>query len=157
MCYKIYGLKLKNSKDIKYIGYTSKNIEERLHTHITRTIYYKHKNANWLRKNKKDIEVFLIEDNILDHKMVCDKEKYYIDLYKKMGYDLNNLTEGGDGVVGMVISDETRKKLSIASKGRKMSESAKQKMSESKKGIEKSLKEKMRLNKQNIQMKPKRK
>jgi group I intron endonuclease len=147
MNYKIYGLRLKNTEDIKYIGYTSKCIEERLYRHKTDTIKGKYKNANWLKKYKDEVEIFLIEENILSHEQVCAKEKYYIKLYRDLGFDLNNSTDGGDGVIGLIVSEETRKKLSKASKGRKMSEVVKKKISESLKGkiVSEETKEKLKL------------
>ena len=50
------------------------------------------------------------------------------------GYLLNR-TAGGEGTNGYILSEETRRKLSEAQKGKKMSEESKRKMSEAHKGI----------------------
>jgi hypothetical protein len=54
---------------------------------------------------------------------------------------LTNLTDGGEGTLGTVITEETRKKLSISHKGnksrtgQKLSEETKLKMSLARKGV----------------------
>lgn len=103
---------------------------------------------------KTDYEVDILFDNI-SWEDACKKEIEFISLYgrksNKSGI-LANLTIGGEGKVGCIISDKTRKKLSLAGKGRKMSfetiekiklknigkkrsEETKKKLSESHKGI----------------------
>jgi len=47
---------------------------------------------------------------------------------------LRNRTNGGEGASGIVISEETRRKLSEINKGKILTEETKRKMSESKKG-----------------------
>ena len=48
--------------------------------------------------------------------------------------NLVNMTDGGEGVLGLICSEETRQKMSEALKGRTFSEEAKQKISEALKG-----------------------
>lgn len=124
--YKIYGLKLKDDNMIKYIGYTSRELEVRLKEHLSVTIYLKHKNGQWLKKYKNEIEIVLLESNIQSHEDVCKKEIFYIKEYNELGYNLNNATFGGDGCVP---TEETREKISKALKGRKVSEETKLKQS----------------------------
>ena len=47
------------------------------------------------------------------------KEIALIKLYRDLGIELVNVTDGGDGVSGWVPSEETRKRISQANKGRK--------------------------------------
>ena len=64
-------------------------------------------------------------------------EIYMIFLYgrKDLGTGiLHNRTNGGDGVSGAIISDETRRKLSEAHKGKTHSEDCKKKISDAQKG-----------------------
>ena len=124
MDYKIYALKLKDSEEIKYIGYTKQSLEKRLQQHISTSKKYTHKNACWLKKYKDDVEIILIEDNILTHKDICDKEIHYIKLFKSFGCKLNNGTSGGDGCInggmtGRKHSEETKNKISESHKGKK--------------------------------------
>lgn len=69
--------------------------------------------------NKTSIKVDVILDN-LSHKEANSWEAYLIGLYGRMnnnsGY-LCNMTDGGDGVRGWVMSQEIRKKMSEAKKG----------------------------------------
>ena len=60
-------------------------------------------------------------------------EKFYIKKYKakEVGY---NLTDGGDGHLGFIMTEETKQKLSEAKKGKTFSKEHKQKLSEAKKG-----------------------
>lgn len=46
-------------------------------------------------------------------------EKFYIAAYRKMG-NVYNLTDGGEGSSGRIITEETRKKMSEAQKGKKV-------------------------------------
>lgn len=70
-------------------------------------------------------------------------EKQTIKLYKMLGWNLKNLTDGGDGVslrgkkhrmFGKKHSEETKQKISQSHKGMLASEKTKQKMSESRIG-----------------------
>lgn len=81
---------------------------------------------------------------------VNERECYYISMYGRIDNKtgiLSNLTNGGDGSVGVKVSEETRKKLSIAfsgkkhpNYGKKLSEETCLKKSESMKLSDKNLK-----------------
>ena len=61
-------------------------------------------------------------------------EKYYVDLYQCFNSEFGlNLRDGGGNHIKM--SEESRKKMSIAQKGKHLSEETKHKISESHKGI----------------------
>jgi len=64
-------------------------------------------------------------------------ERKWIAHYRSMvGTKLTNLTEGGGGVVGhhWTLSEETKRRMSVASKGRKQTPEAIQRMAASKRG-----------------------
>jgi group I intron endonuclease len=74
-----------------------------------------------------------------------EREIFYIAKFREDGHSLLNLTAGGEGVLGYVHSEETRRKKSESMKktiagrpahnrGSKHSEETKKKMSESQKG-----------------------
>lgn len=62
-------------------------------------------------------------------------ERYYITFYKDLGYELYNLTDGGDvGTFGYHHCEESKLKISRGNLGKHHSEETKRKMSESQKG-----------------------
>jgi hypothetical protein len=81
-------------------------------------------NRNGLWKiiaNKSDIEIEILLDG-LTYEEAKEKEKEFIALYGRKNNNtgiLTNLTDGGEGSLGIVISEETRQKLSIARLGNK--------------------------------------
>lgn len=82
---------------------------------------------------KKDILVFgIVKKDFIDL-----LEREYIKFYRSIGRAEYNIADGGEGWSGGHHSEETKKKLSEAQKGRHrfFSEEAKRKMSEAKKGI----------------------
>ena len=104
---------------------------------------------------KKNFTKEILERNITDFDILCEREKHYIALYdsKNNGY---NMTDGGLGSLGYTqteehranmskslskprkpLSEETKKKLSEAAKkrkGRPVSEETRRKLSEALKG-----------------------
>lgn len=80
-----------------------------------------------------DKMVYEVVDTCDSHEEANILERRYISYYDtlKQGY---NLTEGGDGVCGYKHSEEFKRKLSEANRGKKHSEESKKKMSEAKKG-----------------------
>ena len=64
-----------------------------------------------------------------------EKEKFYIKKFNSMDRSVGyNLTEGGDGTFGRLHSEETKEKIRQKALGRKASEEAKKRMSETRKG-----------------------
>lgn len=110
--YKIYALKEKNNNEIKYVGLTTRKLTTRFKRHLRdKHISYK---TNWINKIGRDnIEIILLEDDITDFNILCEKEIYYIAKYKKLGHKLTNMTEGGDGALGLKFTDEQRMKISL--------------------------------------------
>jgi hypothetical protein len=89
-----------------------------------------------------DRERILILKEGLTHEEACKHERYLIFVFgrKEDGGILHNKTEGGEGSVGRVASEETKKKISQALKGHKLcvgrvlSEETKKKIAESRRG-----------------------
>lgn len=108
--YKIYALRLVNSDEIKYIGYTGTSLKKRLSRHLYECFRYNHKNANWIKKHKDNegIDIILLEDNINEIEIAWLREVEYIRNYRELGYDLNNTTDGGEGVSGILISEKLK-------------------------------------------------
>lgn len=122
-----------------YIGKTFKTLVQRKNQHYSRAFREnRSKFDNAIRKYGDSLKWIILRDNIPENSL----SKLEIEEIKKhdsfhSGY---NGTEGGDGGKGHFVSEETRKKLSKASKGNKNmlgkyhSEKTKKIMSKIKKG-----------------------
>jgi hypothetical protein len=95
------------------------------------------RNRYWINiVNKCNYRVEIISDDITWDE-ACDGETYWIKHYGRL--DLNegtlvNLTDGGQGGFGLILSEESRRKVGLASKGRKHTEESRKKISEANKG-----------------------
>lgn len=132
--YKIYNLSFND--EIKYIGFTYKDLSKRLQEHIYDAKYRKkrtHK-RNWILKlieenNLPTINLIEYASNIEQAK---EKEIEWISKYKLMGVCLTNLTNGGDGISGYKHSLESIEKTRVGNLGKKVihTEETKNKISE---------------------------
>lgn len=99
---------------VRYVGGT-KNLAQRIKEHLQdKAKTYK---CQWIRSVKRQgflPEMYPIE--VVTEDTWKEREMYWIKYYRSLGHKLTNLTDGGDGV-GRIVSDETRKKLSIALSG----------------------------------------
>lgn len=115
---KIYTLS--DSKGIRYVGQT-KNMKNRFNKHIfeAKKDGGKNKRCSWIKsvlnKGLKP-KMELIDEVPFDEWAFW--EKYWISQIKSWGFNLVNMTEGGEGSYGLVVTDKTKKKMSEAKKGR---------------------------------------
>lgn len=132
-----------NTKNEKwYIGQTI-NPEQRFKDHIKLSINMdRTKFHNALRKYGLDNFIYCVLENNVLRENLNMKEQEWIEYYDSF-YDGYNMTAGGGGVNQITITEETRKKMSIAKKGNVpwnkgkqgiYSEESRKKMSESRKG-----------------------
>jgi len=95
------------------------------------------RNPHWKNiVNKVGYTVNIIHKDI-DHKEAKKIEILLIEKYGRKNLGLGNLvnmTDGGEGVLGLIFSDEARQKISEANKGKTFSEETRQKLSEANKG-----------------------
>lgn len=109
----IYVLKCPISKDIRYVGKTI-SPKRRYNCHLSpKKATIKTPIGRWVKKLQKSGLRPIME--ILE---TCEsnwesREKYWILFYRGLGKKLCNLTEGGEGVCGILRSKETRLKISI--------------------------------------------
>jgi hypothetical protein len=104
--------------------------ENRAYIKRKRNNYWKH----IVKSSPYEVQI-LFDDLTWDE--ACDKEIEFIKLYgrKDLGTGtLVNMTDGGDGRTNIVVSEETKQKISKSSLGRKFSDEHRQKISESNKG-----------------------
>jgi group I intron endonuclease len=97
-----------------YIGQTIKSLSNRVSEHIKSNSYI----GNALRKYGIQSFVTSVIDEADTKEILKEKEKYWIktlDCKAPNGY---NLTDGGDGAIGVFQSEETRRKRSETLKGR---------------------------------------
>src|SRR5262245_24661958 len=96
----IYALIDPTSLDIRYIGYTSCNPPElRLQAHIKDALsggnYHNHR---WIRKLHQDglVPEFGIVEEVNEFNW-SDREQFWIKTLRELGYNLTNMSDGGDG------------------------------------------------------------
>lgn len=126
MKYYIYTLSCPLSNRVRYIGMT-KNLKERYANHLcvdSKSSSYKN---SWIKslksKNLKPIMEELDSSDSLEE--IFQLEKYWIAQLKTWGFNLTNLTEGGEGTFGNIKTIETRLKLSKSLKEKYSKESHK--------------------------------
>ena len=109
----IYGLSSSENGKTRYIGQTIFSIERRKDEHVYESFHvlpekrrYIH---NWIKKvinSRFEILTEIIETNVEDWKT---REIYWIKQYRDWGFDLVNLTDGGEGCPGYKWTEEQRK------------------------------------------------
>lgn len=119
--YFVYSLSDPITEYIKYIG-ISKNPKERYRKHLT--CKGKSLKSNWIKSllSKEQKPIMTLIDSCNTREEVNIKEKYWIIKYRDWGFDLKNMTDGGDGgntFEGKQHTELTKKKISLANKGRK--------------------------------------
>jgi predicted GIY-YIG superfamily endonuclease len=112
----IYCLTFPNNK--KYIGKTTSQLKERIRCHIKDAFQDKEGKFAKSRAIRKymtfNVDVLFESD---DENLLNEKEIFYIDLHNSYGKDGYNMTAGGDGNK-YIMSDETKKRISEALKGK---------------------------------------
>ena len=91
-----------------YVGIGSDNAFKRAYDTGNRNRHWR----NIVKNTAYDVEIILEE---ITWEEACKKEKEFISLYGRTDLGLGslcNLTEGGEGVIGMKHTDETKKKIS---------------------------------------------
>ncbi|MFA5040009.1 MAG: NUMOD3 domain-containing DNA-binding protein [Bdellovibrionales bacterium] len=91
-----------------------------------------HRNLHWQRIVNKDggFNVRFVAMH-LDEELAFLLEKERISQLKTIGFKLCNMTDGGDGISGLVFSENHRKKIGKAHSGKVLSEETKLKISKS--------------------------
>jgi hypothetical protein len=138
----IYGLRhVKDPYVYRYVGLTTVGIVKRFGSHTTSKDSTA--KSKWLQKNIGMVVCETIEvcpEGDIDY--LRSRERFWIAYYReKYGrFDSNqpnkclNLTDGGDGTLGWVASETTRKLMSDVGKGRKFTVEHRNRISQSLKG-----------------------
>jgi group I intron endonuclease len=121
-----------------YIGQTI-NPKKRWTDHISDSQNHTKARSYYFQRSiaKHGVENFTHEiiDQCNSQKEADDKEIYWIAFYDSTDREKGmNLTKGGGGTVGKIVSNETREKLSKYHTGKKLSEETRKKLGERRKG-----------------------
>jgi hypothetical protein len=135
----IYAIRLTydHTLEYRYVGQTSRGVL-RLQQHISdaRNLgsgkYDTHK-SYWIRKHNFCITFDILEE-LSDSTDLNFAEMKWIHILRTKGYDLINQTDGGDGVRGYVVSEDTREKMRQAKLGKPRTDETKAKISAFNKG-----------------------
>jgi group I intron endonuclease len=136
----IYGLQNLVTKRI-YVG-SSNNIKARWRQHKSYLKSNKHLNKylqnSWNKHGEKSFKFFIIEE--CSGELLYEREQFWFDYYKEGGlvYNYREIVESNRGI-SYPMSEETKKKLSEANKGRKypnrkITEETRKKLSEARRG-----------------------
>ena len=108
----IYTLEDPITNEIRYIGKTTDNLKKRLTGHIYTSKKVKNHRCNWIKsiidKGKLPIITFL-DSCSWDNSQ--NLEIYWIAQFRAWGFNLVNATDGGEGNLGLKMSDKVRQKL----------------------------------------------
>lgn len=101
---------LADSEEVRYIGWTV-DPRRRLRRHLDTAKTGKLHRECWIRSVVQaggQIQMYVLEEGEGDW---AEAERRWIAHYREMGARLTNLTDGGEGVPGLVFSEEVRKKF----------------------------------------------
>ena len=133
----IYSLKDPRDYQIKYIGKTV-DIDKRYKQHIENYTNQKSLKSSWVLSILRSGLLPIIEIvEICDESKWQEREQYWIRYYKELGFDLKNMTNGGDGNTGLKMSDASKEKIRFANLGKKSSKEKIAKISNWAKGNDK--------------------
>ena len=118
-----------------YIGQTINNLNIRIACHLTKESLF----SKALRKYGIQSFEFSVIDSTLLKEIANEKEKYWIKHLNCKHPNGYNLTIGGQGTLGHKHSEQSKRKMSLAGKGRKKSEKWKKEKSKERRGKKLSL------------------
>lgn len=144
----IYVLKHPVTKEVRYVGQTV-NVNKRYQEHlcVNEKDAALHK-GRWINKLLKvDLKPTIEVVEIVSNLNWKDRERYWISYYKSSKNNLTNLTDGGEGVLGLKFSSRVKRKLSQTHHGIRLSAYHRQRISEGHIGhlVSEQTREKLRL------------
>lgn len=117
----IYGLVDPRDGSLRYIGKSSQGLlRAREHNYPSYLDVDKTYCGNWIRKLQK-LKLkytWVVIQEFEDADILSQAEIHWISYYRSIGFRLTNMTNGGEGSVDYVTSQETKAKISTALKGR---------------------------------------
>lgn len=126
----IYALLDPRDQKIRYIGQTITTLNQRFRKHLCDCKSRNNHVSCWLKSLLNvNLKPAILQIEECDNLNLDDKEIFYIDKYKQEGFDLTNCSLGGQ--TRRIFSEETKRKISEALKGKTQSLETRQKRSES--------------------------
>lgn len=125
----IYALLEPTTGAIRYLG-KSVNPQERFYHHLAPVVPPKTHKECWISGLRKNNLRPLLE--VLDEVPTLEAgfwEQEYIRVFRMIGVDLTNLSDGGEGQTGYTHTEETKRKISASSTGKIRSEATRALMS----------------------------
>lgn len=115
----IYVLIDPRDGEIRYVGWTSYSLNDRLAAHMVDHRSTCHR-VRWVSLLKRlSLRPIIRRVQFVPISQVHVAERYWIAFHRSIGCRLTNSTDGGEGTLGLQVSDETRLRLSNAAKGNK--------------------------------------
>lgn len=111
----VYGLVDPRTGDLRYVGKSSIGMKRPREHQIACGRKAKTHNAKWLRELWADgerVPMVLVLEECDSDAQVLAREIVLIALFREAGFNLTNITDGGDGVSGHKMSPETRARMS---------------------------------------------
>lgn len=133
----VYGLYDPRTGELRYIGQTTSTLKRRLSSHLSRNELSKRRHVtSWLKQLKWDELAPRIEQlaKAYSKEELDSLEIAMIAEARLRGDRLTNHTEGGRGMKGFTISEETRAKVSASNMGHVVSPGTRAKISAANKG-----------------------
>lgn len=111
----IYTLEDPDTNEIRYVGKTIKSLSNRLTHHIYSCKRENNHRTNWIKsifkKGKKPI-IKMIDFCPWDESQKL--EMFWISKFKEQGFNLVNMSDGGEGNIGLKLSEEVKENLILA-------------------------------------------
>lgn len=108
----IYGLIDPRTKELRYIGQTTRGIKQLRVYFIDSFMKKKRHVASWIKNLHTDNlkpEVIILEDSIKNKENLNNLEVFYISYFKSIGCNLTNLAEGGNSNSGFKLNKKQKK------------------------------------------------
>lgn len=103
--YTVYGVRLIGTREVRYVGQTTRPLRERISGHKStalRAADRVYRLYSWIRSHGWDsIEFVVLEECPEDLVYLNYAERYWIASFRERGIELLNHTDGGDGVPGL--------------------------------------------------------
>lgn len=108
----IYTLEDPDTHEIRYVGKTVKSLNDRLTGHIYSCRREHNHRTNWIKSVlKRDKKPLIKLVDSCSWSKSQELECYWISKFKKQGANLVNMTDGGEGNLGLKLSKERLAKL----------------------------------------------